>query len=681
MNRETARQEIRSRISCLDYLQSSKSGLYCCPFCGSGSGNNATGAVKYYPDTNTWHCFACNQTGDVIDLYQQESGADYNGALSLLAQEIGVTIDPYRPDAAADFAPEPKTDRTGGRRSDFSGGGNEMTPPEAKAAQSGAKAPTEPPADYTPYFRECRSRINDPAALEYLRDRGISPETAAAYWIGYDPAADPAQSGHPCPRIIIPTSTGHYIGRSINPETPKQFAKMNNKGGKPAIFNSRALYAQEAQEVFITEGAFDALSILEAGAVAIALNSAANAEALIKQLEQRRTAATLILCLDNDDAGKKATETLRAGLQRLNISYITANICAGYKDPNEALTGNRDAFTAAIEQARRQTAAKPDNTAFYIDAIMSGEIERFKNDKKTGFANLDAEAGGLYSGLYVLAAISSLGKTSFALQLADQLAERGNDIVFFSLEQSKLELVSKSLARRTAQENPEKAVTSLSIRKGYLPPQVLAAAEAYKEAVGDRLSIVEGNFDCNISFIGDYLRRYVARNKARPVVILDYLQILQPADDAPRRASLKETVDNTVTELKRISRELDLTVIVVSSVNRQNYMTPIDFESLKESGGIEFTADVVWGLQLQCINDPIFEKDKGIKEKREKIKAAKAANPRKIELSCLKNRYGKSSYSCYFNYFPANDLFTECSGAELDFDTGPEPSPAPKYRL
>ena len=184
-----------------------------------------------------------------------------------------------------------------------------------------------------------------------------------------------------------------------------------------------------------------------------------------------------------------------------------------------------------MEQAQRKTAARPDNTAYYIDTIMSGEIERFKNDKKTGFANLDREAGGLYAGLYVLAAISSLGKTSFALQLADQLAAGGEDIIFFSLEQSRLELVSKSLARRTVTQDEkgklqfDKAVTSLAIRKGYLPKQVLQAAEDYKQAVNDRINIVEGNFSCNVSFIWDYIRQYIKRTGKRPIVFIDYLQI------------------------------------------------------------------------------------------------------------------------------------------------------------
>lgn len=695
MDRETARQEIRRQVSCTQYLEKSKSGLYCCPYCGSGKGTHGTGALKLYK-TNTWTCHACNKSGDVIDLFMLEYGADYNTAFSSLAQEIGITVDPYRPDAAADFAPAAEKKRpqeaTERPQSAGNGQGGINAPAADKKPTETAETPTEGTADYTAYYQECRRRINDPAAVAYLQGRGISTETAAAYWIGYDPAADPANAPgamggetyrpHPCPRLIIPTSRAHYVGRSIDPKTPKAFEKLNpnkEKGaGAPAIFNKNALYAQEVQEIFVVEGAFDALSILETGYTAIALNGAGNADALIKQLEQRRTAATLILCPDNDKDPKTAEKikkefgTLAAGLQRLNLPHITADICAGYKDANEGLTGDKEAFIEAISEAQRQTAAKPDNTAYYIDALMTGEIERFKNDKKTGFSNLDAQAGGLYSGLYVLAAISSLGKTSFALQLADQLAAGGNDVIFFSLEQSRLELVSKSLARRTAQKDREKAVTSLAIRKGYLPRQVLDAAQEYKEAVADRISIVEGNFACNISFIGDYIRQYVKRNGTRPIAIIDYLQILQPADDN-RRQTTKETVDSTVTELKRISRELDLTVIIISSVNRANYLAPIDFESLKESGSVEYTCDVVWGLQLQCLNDPIFDKQNNIKERREKIKEAKAADPRKIELCCLKNRYGIANYSCYFNYYPANDLFTECSSAELDFTPNTTP--------
>jgi len=98
--------------------------------------------------------------------------------------------------------------------------------------------------------------------------------------------------------------------------------------------------------------------------------------------------------------------------------------------------------------------------------------------------------------------------------------------------------------------------------------------------------------------------------------------------------------------------------MVICSLNRQNYLTPVDFESFKESGGIEYTADVVWGLQLSVMNDDLFNGEKKIKEKREKVKAAKLEIPRKVQLVCLKNRYGRSSYECGFNYYPQYDLFT-----------------------
>ena len=57
------------------------------------------------------------------------------------------------------------------------------------------------------------------------------------------------------------------------------------------------------------------------------------------------------------------------------------------------------------------------------------------------------------------------------------------------------------------------------------------------------------------------------------------------------------------------------------------------------------------------MNGDLFDKKDKLKEKREKVKAAKLEVPRKIELVCLKNRYGRSSYSCGFNYYPQFDLF------------------------
>ena len=291
----------------------------------------------------------------------------------------------------------------------------------------------------------------------------------------------------------------------------------------------------------------------------------------------------------------------------------------------------------------------------YLEDVFIKDIEKFKSfkDRKTGFDNLDELTGGLYPGLYVVGAISSLGKTTFVHQIGDQLAAMGDHVLFFSLEQNRLEMVTKSLSRITARNNRDKAVSAIKIRGGKLTPEVIAAAEEYNK-IADRISIIECNFDVNVYSIIEYTKAYIEAFKVKPVVIVDYLQIIPPTD--PRQID-KEKIDNIIRGLKKLQSENDLVLFVVSSINRQNYLTPIDFESFKESGGIEYTADVVWGLQLQILNDDLFNQEKKIKEKREKVRQAKKAIPREIELVCLKNRYGISSYSCGFKYDPRFDLF------------------------
>lgn len=691
MNREAAKQEVRNSWKRL-YPADRKGKGIICPLCSSGSGSHGTGITENPKKPNQLKCWNCGFQGDVIDLIQQETGADYNTALKNAAAELGIEIDPYRQSAAADFADDgddrPAQNAQNAPKTDFKESDDKKTGQQDKTPQRGAEeAAAANVTDYTEYYKECNARLSDPAALSYLQARGISELVADAYYLGYDPewisptvrksqaAKGSEWTPAPTARIIMPISKNHYIARAISPDVQKEFAKMNETGGgKTAIFNRLALYG-DREAVFLVEGVFDALSIIEAGAAAVALNSTSNADKLIKQLEQEPTRATIILCLDNDEPGKKAAAVIKDGLTRLNISYVTADITGRYKDPNDALKGDRAAFEAAIQTAEAQTAAKPDNVSNYIDNLMQGEIARLKAaaDRKTGFEVLDRKSGGLYPGLYVIAATSSLGKTTFSLQIADNLAAAGHDVLFFSMEQSRLELVSKSLARITAQQDKETAVSSLTIRKGYAPEALRAAAAQYKETIADRLSIIEGNFNCNISFIGDYIRRYIRRNQCSPIVFIDYLQILQPAEEN-RRMTVKETVDNTVTELKRISREHDLTVFIISSVNRANYLTPIDFESLKESGGIEYTADVIWGLQLQCLNDPLFDDpQKKIKEKRQKIRQEKARDPRQIELLCLKNRYGIANFSCGFDYYPAHDLFVQSKPGEFNPYYGENP--------
>ncbi|MBR1443128.1 MAG: hypothetical protein IJ583_18135 [Firmicutes bacterium] len=300
-------------------------------------------------------------------------------------------------------------------------------------------------------------------------------------------------------------------------------------------------------------------------------------------------------------------------------------------------------------------AFKDVNMKTYLHDLMPDDMKAFVEGgkTKTGYANLDVITN-LYPGLYVVGAISSLGKTTFIHQMADQLAKNGQPVLFFSLEQSTLELASKSLSRLTALKDENNAMTSLQIRKNGDDPRVADAVKEYDTYAGN-MTIVECTFRATIDDITNYVTNYIKQRNIKPVVIVDYLQVIQTAPDS--RMTTKDAVDLHVRRLKQLQSDNKLVLIVISSLNRQNYLTQIDYESFKESGGIEYTADVVWGLQLQVLHDEIFDSQAKINEKRQKVREAKAANPRKIELVCLKNRFGISSYSVGFDYLPAYDLF------------------------
>ena len=655
MTREEIRAEINAKpLGEFVELAESKHGFFCCPVCRSGEGKNGTGALKISQNRGKYHvhCFANQCFG--------ERGTDTLGALRLLwdCSESDVF-------ARLGFSAERQADNT-------------------KIVRRGAEF----------YSRCADSLAHSTSAKNYLQGRGVSYETARACGIGYDSAwLSPTVLEHgkrpfASKRLIVPLNERSYLTRLITePKTDseKAFSKMNE--GKSDLFHADALYDNDVNTLFVVEGFFDALSILEVTAdnprvSALALNSTSNIHILAERLKYRPTKATLILALDNDEAGRKAQKTLSSELSRLNVPFVSGDICGGCKDANEALQKNRAEFSAAVAETVRKSTNKTDTVLSYLNRGMKEDIEMFKacGIRKTGFSNLDAAAGGLYSGLYVIAALSSLGKTTFAHQLADNLAIAGEDVLFFSMEQSRLELVSKSIARHHALaqvitskklqvlknmkdvrdlpplDHTPSRVTSLDIRRGFWSDSLQTSLNDYAQKIGDRLSIIEGNFNCTVEYIENYVNTYVLRNGTRPVVIIDYLQILNMENEG--RTTKKDAVDEVIVGLKRMSRRLGLTVIVISSINRANYLTAVSFESLKESGSIEFTADVIYGLQLGIINDEIFLKEtQNPSEKREKIRQAKMESPRNIQLVCLKNRYGISSFTCNFEYFPEVDLF------------------------
>jgi len=658
MDREQAKQQIKQGIPCTDYLEKSKSYSahnqtgYCCPSCSSGHGQNGTGAVKYYPETNTWYCHACEKGGDVIDAYQLQAGCDYNTALSLLAADIGITID-SRPTAAQDFA----DDRTERRQ-------NAENRQKDKYPNAETKAPQI--VDFTAYYKACAGRIDDPAAASYLQARGISIDTAHRVNLGYDPQADPAGApgamadeykAHPTPRIIAPCTKDFYIARSIDPNTPAAFKAPNPKGTHTQLFNAASLYGG-ADHVFICEGIFDALSFLEAGHAAIATNGKGNGKLLLKQLQERPTAAALVIVPDNDDDPKTAEKTkqqaaeLNNQLQAMNLQSIVYNVAGTYHDANDALQQDRAAFEAAIEAAIHEL-NRNDITDF-LDKITTEAYKPYR----TGLNFFDEMLSGgiIQQSLLLLMAAPGAGKTTLAQQLAETMARNKKPVIYFNFEMSREQMLAKAISAKLYHAGGSK--TAMQILQGY---NWTAEERAQIERViadyqRDNYPYIKYNPAGTSSELNDLLSYLTAIGEAAkakgepaPAAVIDYLHLIKSRDGL----DTQELIKQAVTGLKQYAVNYGTFVIGIIATNRaSNKGGKLTMESGRDSSNLEYTADYQISLNYNEIDNGNIKPDNV-----EKIAELQQAERRAMILRVLKSRFSQPGKSAQIMFDAAHNIF------------------------
>ena len=489
------------------------------------------------------------------------------------------------------------------------------------------------------------------------------------------------------PRLIIPTGEYSYIARDTRSnltEEQAQYSKL--KAGGVHIFNEPALY-DNTKPCFILEGEIDALSVIELGFNALALGSCSNKQALINAVKNAETLAPIILYLDNDETGKKTDEALQTELKALGVNFISITAKEEtYKDANEYLIAFKESMQKFLEESVKELdRAKEEEKIDYITtnnalAYLGDFIDGIKNSVNTpytptGFKELDNILdGGLYEGLYIIGAISSLGKTTFILQVADQIAKAGQDVLFFSLEQARTELMAKSISRETAlycKENHISTSNAKSVRGITVASRYTSYSELEKEVINTAINrykttarnlyIYEGIADISVKQIKETVEKHIAVTGNKPIVFIDYLQILAPYDD--RNRTDKQVTDLNISALKRLSRTLKLSIIGISSFNRDNYNTSVNMSSFKESGAIEYSSDILIGLQFKGIDD-IKQSESNKKEANEFIDKAKAKNPRDVELKLLKNRNGATDKRGFFRYNPIFNLYEEVTEEE-----------------
>ena len=627
---------------------------FVCPDCHNGSGSSGDG-IRKIPGRNQYKCFKCGMSGDIFDLIGIEYGlSDFNDQFKKATEIYDVEVEKYR-----SVDSEPKNDKIE-KASDTE---------TVEAMQS----------SYAEYLYKCQLNVGQ---TSYFKERGLSDETVKKLAFGYDPEySSKATGGKVWKAAILPSTVLSYEVRNteVSPNSKTDSANKYRKEGKTYLFRAKDLF-NDHSPIFIVEGIMDAASIIECGGVAVSMQSVANWRLITDQFSQKLPKQPLILLLDNDEAGMKATIPLKEALTELNVPFIEApEVIGTYHDPNDRLINDRAGLESAIKDAvakARQLGSPVDearekylktSAAYSVDALRES-IKQYASRPvfSTGFKSLDdAFDGGLYSGLYIIGAISSLGKTTLTLQFADNLAKQGRDVLFFSLEQSRNDLMSKSISRETflyCKENNLSdmyAKTNLTIMDGRKWQRfgdkdktvVNNAFDSYAE-YSKHIFIYEGLGNISVAEIRKAVKDHISfTGNEHPIVFIDYLQILKAADGCENRSD-KQIVDVNVTALKQLSRDFDITVFAVSSLNRQNYAEKINMSAFKESGAIEYGSDVLIGLEL-----------KGAGEKDFKVIEAKKRIPREIMFCILKNRNGKIfDEGIELHFYPMFNCFTEASG-------------------
>ncbi|WP_294411887.1 replicative DNA helicase [uncultured Ruminococcus sp.] len=203
---------------------------------------------------------------------------------------------------------------------------------------------------------------------------------------------------------------------------------------------------------------------------------------------------------------------------------------------------------------------------------------------RTGFTLLDSITSGLNkSDLIIIAARPGMGKTSFAMNIATNVARRAEkEVVTFNLEMSKEQIATRILST-------EALVESNTLRNGRISGDdwvKLATSAGY-------LSTLPLYIDDTASMTVQKMKAKLRRTKNLGLVIIDYLQLMESTSKSDNRVTV---ISEITRQLKVMAKELNVPVILLSQLSRavesRTDKRPM-LSDLRESGSIEQDADIV----------------------------------------------------------------------------------------
>lgn len=217
----------------------------------------------------------------------------------------------------------------------------------------------------------------------------------------------------------------------------------------------------------------------------------------------------------------------------------------------------------------------------------------------SGFTDLDRQTNGFQkSDLIIIAGRPAMGKTSFAINIAQYAAIHDNRVVVvFSLEMSAEQLVMRMLCT-------EASVESQRIKEGLIGNADLARLMEVMDPMSKAKFYIDDTGSVTVPDIRSKCRRLKARF-GLDMIVIDYMQLIQSAGGRKSDNRMQEISDMT-RQLKMLAKELDIPILLLSQLNRGPELrtdhTPM-ISDLRESGSIEQDADMVILLYRPAVYD------------------------------------------------------------------------------
>ncbi len=312
----------------------------------------------------------------------------------------------------------------------------------------------------------------------------------------------------------------------------------------------------------------------------------------------------------------------KALLRRLiKTNEEIANTCYVGREPVEDILAETEKKIFQIVQNRNVGDYVPIRQVV-ADALRKIEIASHNKGAvtgvATGFADLDYRTAGMQpSDLILIAARPSMGKTAFALNIAEYVAFRSNQTVaIFSLEMSKEQLVNRLFSL-------ESRVDAQRLRTGGLDDNDWERLIESAAVIGKSKLIIDDTPGISVPELRSKCRKYKLEHNLQ-MIMIDYLQLMSASGRGSD--SRQQEISEISRSLKALARELQVPVIALSQLSRAVEQRPDHrpmLSDLRESGAIEQDADVV----MFIYRDDYYNKDTEMKNIAEIIIAKQRNGP------------------------------------------------------